>query len=286
MGALAAPVIMGGATILGGGLSYFGQKGANRANRRSADRMADVELQRHKESLGFEKQKWSEYLRDLKQIRAAIPSERAERRRLTQRKFEAALEGYQLKKQALADATKSFKGLISEQKQLKLDPTRSPVWKSFRDAISKAASKQIKSLSGQMARAGRTGGAQDRMRRDVSETLMSNLGSEMLKIQGQAQQKQLDLEGRKSMLELSMTPEMPFQEYLGDPRLGVSPSQYSGVLQQGRLVEPAQEIFQPIDMTGFGQAAAMLFDQNKQMGTHGTSNLRFDQPDYWTEYLR
>ena len=255
------PLIIGGGMLASGALSYFGAKDA-KSDYKSIQ----------KKQLKFEKEKWREYLVDVNSRRDAVIEERRNRSALADRKFGAAMQDWKLKSSAIDE-------MVGMWETYEEDPTSVPAWRAFNEAIMGEAKKSIKGMSGQMERAGRTGGAQDRMRQDTSEKLMSKLGSEMLNIQEQARGKQLELEGQR--------PATPFLEYFGDPELTGGVSQYGGSLPGGG------ETFIPPDLSGFGMMAAQLLsnqggggDTNVNVGSFdgfqaGTPNTSGKQVDQW-----
>jgi hypothetical protein len=243
MGIGVGTAIAGGA-LLSAGVSYFGAKDAKKSNKKTARKQMD-----------FEREKWAEYLVDLESRREAVVNERRERELLADRKYSTAMQDWKLKSGAIDE-------MIGMWETYEEDPTSVPAWRAFNEAIMGEAKKSIKGLSGQMERAGRTGGSQDRMRQDVGEKLMSRLGNEMLNIQEQARGKQLELEGGR--------PAQPFLEYFGDPELGGGLPQYGGSLPGG------VETFIPPDLSGFGMMAAQLL--GNKGGGDTTVNVGSTQP--------
>ena len=230
-------VALGGVTAVATGLGFMENERSRRDRKRE-----------NRRAYKFEKEKWREYKKDLTSRRRATETEREERLALARRKFDAAMGDYDIRSKAIEE-------MIQEQKDIRFDPTRAPVWRSFRDKVMEQARSTIKGLSGQMERAGRTGGAQDRMRQDVSEALLSKLGTEMLGIQEGARMRQLELEGTR--------PATPFLEYFGDPELSINLSQYQGIYSP-----EGHEVWSP-DLTGFGMAAASLLNRRRRESPTG-----------------
>lgn len=223
-------IIAGGVALVGAGMSAYGSSQDRKANEKNEDR------------------RWDEYVIDNQSRREAVITERAEREALADRKYDAAMQDWNIRSGALDE-------MIGMWKNFETDPTSVPAWRAFNEAMVGQAKKSMKGLSGQMERAGRTGGAQDRMRQDVGQALLSKLGNEMLNIQDQARGKQLELEGQRQPT--------PFLEYYGDPELTVAGTQMPGYNPQATT---------PMDLSGLGMAAAMLMqDKDKNAGTTGTT---------------
>lgn len=207
------------------------------------------------ESMMFEREKWEQFEKDLRSRREALHRERIQRRNLAARKFDAAMKDYELRSKAL-DKT------IAEYKKYEEDPLTSPHFRRFSEALGKEASKMIKTSSKELGARGRFGGAQAKLRTDISEALLTKLGTEMLRTQEDARMKVLELEGER--------PQTPFLEFYGDPELG------AGIPQSGATLpryNPNFQMAQPIDLSGFGQAAASIYDAYSNRSQQGQTSL-------------
>lgn len=255
-----AAAVVGGAAVLGA--SYLGSKSASK----SASKARDAQERQAMRQLEFEYTKWDEYLKDLESRRVAVENDRRQQRLLASRKFDAAMKDWKVKDKAITEMVQTYKGFEK-------DPSSTPGWRGFSDAIAKEAQKSIKGLSGQMERAGRTGGSQDRMRQDMQDRLLTRLGTEMLTIQEQARMKQLELEGGR--------PATPFLEYYGDPELSAGLSQY------GSSIQPWQPTpiptFNP-DLSGFGMMMAAAINKwpSGDTGDGGTTVNVSSTPNEYT----